>query len=113
MGIYPRFAENLGSESFFPPSILVMLEPLAVLAVAVPSQPRGCVLPVGVLPPTVPSGLQALPVPTVAVTDPLPYCLYSTLPPLLSRHCMMVAKSDIRDIAAGAGVAAWSKDYFC
>lgn len=49
-----------------------MLEPLAVLAVAIRSQPRGCVLPAGPVPPAVPGGLQALPVPTVAVTDPPP-----------------------------------------
>lgn len=98
MGIYPRFAENLGSQSFFPCSTLVMLEPLAVLAVAVLSQPRGCVLPAGPVPPT------------VAVTDPLPHCLHSVLPPnkgtLLSRHCMIVAKSYMCGPAGGTGVAA-------
>lgn len=110
MGIYPRFAENLDSQSVFPHSTLVMLEPVAVLAVAVRSQPRGCGLPAGPVPPTVPGGLQALPVPTVAVTDPLPHCLHSTLPPnkgtLLSRHCMIMAKSYMCGLAGETGVAA-------
>lgn len=70
MGVYSKLAENLASESCFPHSTPVMLEPLAVLAVAVASQPRGWVLPADPVPPAVPGGLQALPVPTVAVTDP-------------------------------------------
>lgn len=67
--VYPRLAENLASESCFLRFAPVMLEPLAGLAVAVPSQPRGCVLPAGPVSPIVPGGLQALPVPTVAVTE--------------------------------------------
>lgn len=71
MGVY------LGLQSTWvlrasPGSALVKLEPLAVLAVAVPSQPRGFVLPAGLVPPTMPGGLQALPVPTAAITDSRP-----------------------------------------
>lgn len=63
--------ESWGSESFFP---------LCSSDAGAPScpgrsssqQPRGCVLPAGLVPSTVPGGLPALPVPTAAVTDPSP-----------------------------------------
>lgn len=80
MGVYPGLQRTWVLRAS-PGSALVTLEPLSVLAVAVPSRPRGCVLPAGPVPPAMSGGLQALPVPIAAITDPLPHWLHSTVPP--------------------------------
>lgn len=80
MGVYPGLQRTWVLRAS-PGSALVTLEPLSVLAVAVPSRSRGCVLPAGPVPPAMSGGLQALPVPIAAITDPLPHWLHSTVPP--------------------------------
>lgn len=80
MGVYPGLQRTWVLRAS-PGSALVTLEPLSVLAVAVPSRPRDCVLPAGPVPSAMSGGLQALPVPIAAITDPLPHWLHSTVPP--------------------------------